>query len=328
MKDAMAAFAELDVARLPFRRDLTHDELRKVHAAISLAFETNLPRDVVEKVMHYCHYVERQMTGRAAGHIEDLIVRYFIRYFSALRADDDIEHHHMEIGALFGAATIYSCHATRMAGSKVRTVVIDPFAGYYDQGVDIVTKLAVTWKTFFSNIDLFGFRESVTVFGGFSSDQDVIDDCKDYRLLSLLIDGDHSYEGVRQDWLNYSRLVVPGGYVLFDDYNNPTWPDVTACVNQQVLPYMAGLWDVALVFSNSLVLKRTGVAAHGRAEADRLTASIGEKQHEIGRLRAELETTQGELTRKMNYISRLKSSASWRLTAPLRIVRALRDDDV
>lgn len=35
------------------------------------------------------------------------------------------------------------------------------------------------------------------------------------------IDGDHSYEGVRADWLNYSPLVAPGGLIAFHD----TWPN-------------------------------------------------------------------------------------------------------
>lgn len=35
------------------------------------------------------------------------------------------------------------------------------------------------------------------------------------------IDGDHSYEGVRADWLAWSPLVRPGGLVAFHD----TWPN-------------------------------------------------------------------------------------------------------
>ena len=41
----------------------------------------------------------------------------------------------------------------------------------------------------------------------------------------LFIDGDHSYEGVRADFENYSPLVRPGGLIAFHDVdssNNPT----------------------------------------------------------------------------------------------------------
>lgn len=37
----------------------------------------------------------------------------------------------------------------------------------------------------------------------------------------LFIDGDHTYEGVRADWLAWSPLVRPGGVVAFHD----TWPN-------------------------------------------------------------------------------------------------------
>jgi predicted O-methyltransferase YrrM len=37
----------------------------------------------------------------------------------------------------------------------------------------------------------------------------------------LFIDGDHSYDGVRADWLLWSPVVRPGGIVAFHD----TWPN-------------------------------------------------------------------------------------------------------
>jgi predicted O-methyltransferase YrrM len=37
----------------------------------------------------------------------------------------------------------------------------------------------------------------------------------------LFIDGDHSYQGVINDFNLYEPLVVKGGYIIFDDYNDP-----------------------------------------------------------------------------------------------------------
>ncbi|MCL4837567.1 MAG: class I SAM-dependent methyltransferase [Thermoanaerobaculia bacterium] len=43
----------------------------------------------------------------------------------------------------------------------------------------------------------------------------------------LFVDGDHTYEGVRQDWLDYGPLVRPGGLVAFHDICPiPELPDV------------------------------------------------------------------------------------------------------
>lgn len=36
----------------------------------------------------------------------------------------------------------------------------------------------------------------------------------------LFIDGDHSYNGVIQDFNIYSKFVKSGGYIIFDDYND------------------------------------------------------------------------------------------------------------
>ena len=45
----------------------------------------------------------------------------------------------------------------------------------------------------------------------------------------LFIDGDHSFDGVRNDFNNYKNLVRSGGYIIFDDYG--FLPDVRKAVN-------------------------------------------------------------------------------------------------
>lgn len=48
----------------------------------------------------------------------------------------------------------------------------------------------------------------------------------------LFIDGDHSKEGVMNDFLLYQEMVVPGGFIVFDDYNDPIHsPEVNQAVN-------------------------------------------------------------------------------------------------
>ena len=51
----------------------------------------------------------------------------------------------------------------------------------------------------------------------------------------LVIDGDHRYAGVKHDLESYLDTVTPGGYVLVDDYGNPSWPDVKRYVDAEVL---------------------------------------------------------------------------------------------
>lgn len=302
-----------DVGRLPFRRNLTPEEIKKLQAACSLAFTSEIHPQIIEKIMHYCYYVERHMQGRAAGNIEDLIIRYLLRYFASIEAKEVLENQsHLEIGVLFGAATIFSCHAVQLAGKDIPTVVIDPFEGYYGQDVDIVTKFKVDEQTFLHNLNIFGFKDKVMVFKGLSQDQAIIEKCKDLRVLSLIIDGDHSYEGVKRDWINYSGLVVPGGYVLLDDYNNNAWPGVTEFVNKEVLSNLAGRWEVVLVYGNSLILKRTDIKIDEETKySDHLLNELNDKERMLEGLR-------NQIKQKDEQIQALHNSLSWKITAPLR----------
>jgi predicted O-methyltransferase YrrM len=40
----------------------------------------------------------------------------------------------------------------------------------------------------------------------------------------LFLDGDHTREGVKKDWMQFSPWVRRGGIVVFDDYNQPNNP--------------------------------------------------------------------------------------------------------
>ena len=55
-----------------------------------------------------------------------------------------------------------------------------------------------------------------------SQKQETVDQLKTlvYGIDILFIDGDHSYEGVINDFNFYSNLVKPGCYIVFDDYND------------------------------------------------------------------------------------------------------------
>jgi len=54
----------------------------------------------------------------------------------------------------------------------------------------------------------------------------------------LFIDGDHSYQGVINDFTLYKELVKTGGYIVFDDYNDfQHSPQVKEAVNTIVDSY-------------------------------------------------------------------------------------------
>ena len=67
---------------------------------------------------------------------------------------------------------------------------------------------------------------------GFSND--MVDEFKKLNLQIdyLFIDGDHSYKGVMNDFNNYLPFVNKGGIIVFDNYNDNAWKEVTTAVDE------------------------------------------------------------------------------------------------
>jgi predicted O-methyltransferase YrrM len=53
----------------------------------------------------------------------------------------------------------------------------------------------------------------------------------------LFIDGDHSYQGVMNDYSLYEGLVKKGGYIIFDDYRDEGCPGTRKAVDEIVLSF-------------------------------------------------------------------------------------------
>jgi len=117
----------------------------------------------------------------------------------------------VEIGSKFGGTLHIWCSLTK--GKVISVDLVEGIHGgitreqFNDRNVNFLNK--------FSNVN---FIE------GNSHDENT------YKLLSkvlhgdkidfLFIDGDHTYEGVKQDYEMYSPLVRKGGYIAFHDIND------------------------------------------------------------------------------------------------------------
>lgn len=251
---------------MPARQSLlSNEEIENLRDACSKAFGEPIHPEIIEQIATYCSYVDDRINGRAAGKIEDLVIRFLFRYYaSRIESTPGRNVCHIEIGVLFGAGVIYAYEAARLAGKRVPVLAIDPFEGYYGAAVDPISKLEVTDERFRHNLTLFNVDEGVVqLLRGFSTDPAIYEPCRSRSVLSVLIDGDHSYKGVLSDWKNFSAPVVPGGYVLIDDYRNPSWPDMTRCVDKEILPSLRSEWTPRLVFGRSLLLQRSAAGSAG-----------------------------------------------------------------
>ena len=108
------------------------------------------------------------------------------------------------------------------------------------------------------NVERFGFpRSQVEIVQHYSTETEAIDAVRELKVASLFIDGDHSYDGVKADWVNFSPFVIPGGYVLFDNYNDPNFPDITAFAHRELKNSSEG-WCIVGSMNISLLLRRRG----------------------------------------------------------------------
>jgi predicted O-methyltransferase YrrM len=146
---------------------------------------------------------------------------------------------YLEIGSFCGAsASLVLSHEKR-----VDSVLIDIFS---DPSVDLVER----------NLHNFKNPNSTYEFVvGNSQEQETIKHAKSLvnQVDLFYIDGDHSFNGCLNDFLNYCDLVSPGGYIVFDDYHDVEYsPQVKHAVDFIVSEFLYSQFEVVGYFRNSL----------------------------------------------------------------------------
>lgn len=180
--------------------------------------------------------VEKSCVGRLATTVQDAVARQLVAECVPSIGKLVI----LEIGALYGIslAILYNHVVTRFP--SVRLVCLDPFDGYYGKAIDAVLNQPVNDLTFHRNMTLANVpKDDYQVIKLYSNDPQAIESAKQLGIDLLIIDGDHSYEGVKFDFDNYFPFVKPGGYVVLDDYNAKEWPGVQQFVDED-LPKVSG----------------------------------------------------------------------------------------
>jgi predicted O-methyltransferase YrrM len=71
----------------------------------------------------------------------------------------------------------------------------------------------------------------------------------------LFIDGDHTYEGIKNDFINYYKFVKKNGFIIIDDYE-PNYPDIVKFVDEYIKNN--DLFDMVGVFENNdlIIIKK------------------------------------------------------------------------
>jgi predicted O-methyltransferase YrrM len=143
---------------------------------------------------------------------------------------------YLEIGCYAGAT---ACLMLQRASTSVITV---------DNGIVVDRATALANMTRF-NVN----RNHFYYVQGHSRSYEIVaavmERCKG-RVDILFIDGGHTFRDVSADWMVYEGLVAPGGFCVFDDYNDPESPDVHAAVD--AIMETAARWEAIGTLKNDL----------------------------------------------------------------------------
>lgn len=174
--------------------------------------------------------IEKSCIGRLATTVQDAVVRQLVA--EAVEAEQLTI---LEIGSLYGVglAILYNHAITHFR--EVRIAGLDPFDGFYGNALDPALNQVVNDRTFIRNMRLANVSEDdYRIIKFYSTQSEALEAAKELGINLLIIDGDHSFEGVKYDFDTYFPLLQPGGYVIFDDYNAEEWPGVQKFIDDDV----------------------------------------------------------------------------------------------
>lgn len=220
---------------LGHRRQLNDTAVRDLVEGVAKSLGIVTTKRELAYIAHKICLLEDRCAGRIATVIETILVRVLAaRHVAARHGYLSV----LEIGTLFGISAGALYDRSRPFCDDIRLTLIDPLNGYYGSSErDIITGEPIARSTLEFNMARIGVpRANLTVLEGLSEDPAIRKACDGRAFNLLIIDGDHSREGVKRDFENYRELVVPDGLIAFDDYETEEWPDIKAYVDEEIAP--------------------------------------------------------------------------------------------
>jgi len=172
----------------------------------------------------------------------------------------------VELGSWVGLTTSYLAQACRVHGCG-RVYAVDTFEGTKEGGThyaSVVRHGGGTIDAFHEQIDRAGVESLVTPLVGYT--HEVVDDYPGGPIRFLLIDADHSFDGVRRDYECWLPLVAPGGLIVFHDY---LMTDVARFVDEFVAIDDRVDFSPGHVVTNMVAVTKRPMVTSSRGEPER-----------------------------------------------------------
>ncbi len=243
-----------------------------VHEGVaSLGIE--LQRGELQYMQRKLQVIEGLCEGRLAGSVDDAIARTL-----AARTFAGRELKVLEIGVLFGVGAIYMHQLLSAFFDRVTLTLLDPFDGYYGSDhVDPLTGQPVTRGMVERNLRRCSVPvEDVTIIDRFSTEPEALAAAEEHGPYSVvIIDGDHSYKGVKADFDLYAPMLAPGGILIIDDYGSKDWPEVTRFTDESVYSDER-FREMAVIGKTAIFVRKSAVETETKPGVSK-TISNGER---------------------------------------------------
>lgn len=144
----------------------------------------------------------------------------------------------LEIGVYKGQIISLWALIAKERNAEIEITAITPLEGNYKPKNRIITSiLSKISKKFRSNLDSGNFYEkgdylstiksvferfdldieTIRFIKGYSSDTDILEQVENKKFHAIYVDGDHTFEGVTKDIINFSPLIYKNGLLIMDD---------------------------------------------------------------------------------------------------------------
>jgi predicted O-methyltransferase YrrM len=219
---------------LSHRRRVSDEAVADFIGALGPKFGIEFRERQLYHMAHRVTAIESLSHGRLATSIDAILTRLAAALY--LTKERDREFRLLEIGTLYGIGAIALYDAVRFNVPKASVTLIDPLDGYYAEGAgDYVSAAPVSRRVLEDNWRLAaGTLEDLTIIQEKSETAAAREAIAGREFDMLVIDGDHSYDGVRRDFENYFGRVRTGGVVVIDDYDVPEWPAIKKFADEKL----------------------------------------------------------------------------------------------
>ena len=167
--------------------------------------------------------------------IKDRICHHRVRFLTMLiNFYGGKLNNYLEIGVHNGASMSYVLQSNYLIGNCVGVDLFEDT--FYNDNLN--------QNKIYSNLEqLNKNNNTIKLIKGNSNSMRVIDQVKEHTYDVIFIDGDHTYDGVKNDFVNYYPYLSKHGVMVFDDFNK-------ANTNKGVYRFINEIIDNKKLFNN------------------------------------------------------------------------------